>query len=125
MGDEEEKNNDVRFDLIRDRVIASFPKIDEAKWDKAVTAVEDVKELIQRFLDDEDVRSLVIPDSLKVETTIPSKIPPKGKILLFVKLSGAKLENDAISNQIVVAEIGGATPFEHLELLANDKTKRN
>ena len=120
MGDEEEKNNDVRYDLIRDRVIASFPKIDEAKWDKAVTAVEDAKELIQRFLDDEDVRSLVIPDSLKVETTIPSKIPPKGKILLFVKLSGAKLENDAINNQIVVAEIGGATPFEHLELLANE-----
>jgi dynein heavy chain len=118
MGDDEEKVNDSRYDLLCARVIASFPKLGDGKLVKAF-AEEATKELIMRFLDEDDCRCLVVPESLKVDVTIPSKLG-KGKILLFVKLGGDKLDSEKMSSQIVVAEIGGATPFEHLELLANE-----
>ena len=45
---------------------------------------------------------------------------PMSTILLFVRLTDQPLSKDNITSDLVVAEIGGSTPFEHLELLANE-----
>ena len=79
MGDEEAK--DARFDAISGRIGACFPKLAGAKLDKLL-ATEEVREVIVRFFEEGDCRCLVVPENMKVDTVIPSKIG-KGKVLLL------------------------------------------
>lgn len=71
-----------------------------------------------KFADDDQQRSLSVPESMKIDTVIPSKIS-KGKVLLFLKLEQCVLNKDKMSTQLAVLELG-SSPFEHLELLANE-----
>ena len=71
-----------------------------------------------KFADDDQLRSLSVPESMKIDTVIPSKIS-KGKVLLFLKLEQCVLNKDKMSTQLAVLELG-SSPFEHLELLANE-----
>jgi hypothetical protein len=52
-----------------------------------------------RFCDDEHNRCLVVPDTMKLDTVIPSKLS-KGKVLLFVKLSPCVLSRDNIQANV-------------------------
>jgi hypothetical protein len=98
MGDDGDDKSDPRWSAVAGRIAASFPKLAGAKLDKVLGA-EEVKEVIQRFLDDETCRCLVVPDSLKVDTVIPSKIG-KGKVLLFVRLTDGPLNKDDVGSQV-------------------------
>jgi len=81
---EEKAKEDVRFNYIKDRLVSGYPKLAGAKLDKALT--EDAnREVIQHFIEDENTRCLVVPDTLKFDSAIPSKLN-KGKVLLFIKL---------------------------------------
>ena len=100
MGDDGEDKNDPRFSAVAGRIAASFPKLAGAKLDKVLNT-EEVKEVIQRFLDEDECRCLVVPDSLKVDNVIPSKIG-KGKVLLFVRLSDGPLSKDDVGSQVSV-----------------------
>ena len=70
-------------------------------------------------MDDEHERCLVIPDSLKVDHIIPSKLA-KGKVLVMIKLAAVTLTTENFLGNVVAMELGGPNPFEHLELLANE-----
>ena len=56
---------------------------------------------------------------MKLDTVIPSKLS-KGKVLLLIKLNSCVLTPDNIPTTVVAMEMGGSSPFEHLELLANE-----
>ena len=71
-----------------------------------------------QFCDDDSKRCLVVPENMKVDHVIPSKLS-KGKVLLFVKLQSCTLTIDNMAKNITVLELG-PNPFEHLELLANE-----
>jgi dynein heavy chain len=73
---------------------------------------------MQKFCDDDQTRCLVVPESMKIDTVIPSKIT-KGKVLLFVKLKSCTISMENMQTQVAVLELG-PNPFEHLELLANE-----
>lgn len=75
--------------------------------------------MITQFVDNEEYRCLVVPETMKMEKVIPSKIP-KGKVLLFVKLRASKLAMDSMQSDLVCTELCGPSPFEHLELMANE-----
>ena len=98
MGDDGEDKNDPRFSAVAGRIAATFPKLAGAKLDKVLNT-EEVKEVILRFLDEDHCRCLVVPDSLKVDNVIPSKIG-KGKVLLFVRLTDGPLSKDDIGSQV-------------------------
>eukprot|EP01041_Mallomonas_annulata_P000386 gene386-700_t len=119
MGDDSDRVwADPKFEYIKDRICSAFPKLVGPKLDKLL-ATDDVKESIVRFCEDEDARCLVIPETMKFDKVIPSKLG-KGKVLLFVKLNKCTLRGDNMPKNLIVTELGGPSPFEHLELLANE-----
>ena len=71
-----------------------------------------------QFCDDDSKRCLVVPENMKIDHVVPSKLS-KGKVLLFVKLQSCALTLDSMAANITVLELG-SNPFEHLELLANE-----
>lgn len=50
---------------------------------------------------------------------MPKKVP-KGKNLVFMKVLRGAVTSDGIAREVMVMEMGGNTPFEHLELLAHE-----
>ena len=74
---------------------------------------------MQKFCEDENNRMLVVPETMKMDNLLPSKLP-KGKVLLFIKLNNEVLTEKNISKSLIVQEVGGTTPFENLELIANE-----
>jgi len=113
-----EEKSDVRFNYIKDRLVSGYPKLAGAKLDKAL-AEEANKEAIEHFIADENSRCLVVPDTLKIDSAIPSKLS-KGKVLLFIKLEPCALTIDNLQTHMITMELTGPSPFEHLELLANE-----
>lgn len=73
-----------------------------------------------QFCEDEHHRCLVIPESLKLDSIIPSKLSPKLKILVMIKLQQVVLKADNIQSNVITMELSGPSPFEHLELIANE-----
>jgi len=118
MADEGEKKADLRFDYIKDRIASGFPKLAGPKLDKAL-GTDEIRETVANFCEDEHSRCLVVPESMKIDTVIPSKLS-KGKLLLFVKLRPVTLTMQNIQSHMIATELGGPSPFEHLELLANE-----
>jgi len=117
MGDEAVWS-DARFEYLKERITSAFPKLAGPKLDKMLMT-DDVKEAVLRFVDDEDSRCLVVPETMRFDTLIPSKLS-KGKVLLFVKLRACALKASTMSTNVISTELGGPSPFEHLELLANE-----
>ena len=74
--------------------------------------------MVMQFCDDDSKRCLVVPENMKIDHVVPSKLS-KGKVLLFVKLQSCALTLDSMAAKITVLELG-SNPFEHLELLANE-----
>jgi hypothetical protein len=60
------------------------------------------RECVLRFCDDENNRCLVVPENLKIDTVIPSKLA-KGKILLFIKLRTCVLKMENIFSDVSIA----------------------
>ena len=98
MGDEETKTNDNRFDYIRGRIASAFPKLAGPKLDKLLMT-DEVREICARFCDEENTRCLVVPDTMKLDTIIPSKIG-KTKVLLFIKLVGGSVKLEDMATNV-------------------------
>jgi len=97
MGDDEAKA-DNRFGYIRERIGNAFPKLVGPKLDKLLLT-DEVKEICMRFCDDPETRCLVVPDNMKLDTVIPSKIG-KGKVLLFIKLVHGPVKLEEMSQNV-------------------------
>lgn len=80
---------------------------------------EDNEQKLSDFLNVEERAFLFCPESLRCETVMPKKVP-KGKTLVFMKVLRGAVTSDGISREVMVMEMGGNTPFEHLELLAHE-----
>jgi hypothetical protein len=57
------------------------------------------RDSILQFCDVESNRCLVVPESLKFDTVIPSKLS-KGKVLMFIKLRTCVLKMDNIFTDV-------------------------
>ena len=97
MGDDEAKA-DNRFGYIRERIGNAFPKLVGPKLDKLLLT-DEIKELCMRFCDEADFRCLVVPESMKLDTVIPSKIG-KGKVLLLIKLVAGPVKLDDMPQNV-------------------------
>jgi dynein heavy chain len=102
---------------LKERISAAFPKLAGAKLDKTL-ASDEIKEALVSFCEDDQKRCLIIPESMKLDFVIPSKLA-KGKVLMFLKLEPCVLKADNIVVSLAVLELG-PNPFEHLELMANE-----
>ncbi|CAM9724126.1 unnamed protein product, partial [Phaeothamnion confervicola] len=107
---------DTRVEHVRARLLSAFPKLVGPKFDKAWGA-EDVQAKLLEFLQGEDKPFLFCPDTLKLDTAMPKRVP-KGKSVLFLKTRPGAVADAA--RDVSVMELGGATPFEHLELVAHE-----
>ncbi|CAN0161161.1 unnamed protein product [Scytosiphon promiscuus] len=119
MGDEEGMSRtDPRVEYISARIQATFPKMVGPKFTKAFQT-EDNEQKLSDFLNVEERAFIFCPESLRCETVMPKKVP-KGKTLVFMKVLRGAVTADAIAREVMVMEMGGNTPFEHLELLAHE-----
>lgn len=120
MADDEEKKGDERMPILKQKIASGFPKLASTagKIDKLLASEENM-EKVTIFFEDPHTRCLVIPESLKLENVIPSKLG-KSKVLVLVKMEEVTLTPELMSTGLVQTEIGGSSPFEHLELLANE-----
>ena len=57
------------------------------------------RESVNHFCDEEDTRCLVIPETMKFDKVIPSKLG-KGKVLLFVKLKPCVLKGENMHKNV-------------------------
>ena len=80
---------------------------------------EDNEQKLSDFLNVEDRAFIFCPESLRCETVMPKKVP-KGKTLVFMKVLRGAVTAEGIAREVMVMEMGGNTPFEHLELLAHE-----
>lgn len=80
---------------------------------------EDNEQKLNDFLNVDERAFLFCPESLRCETVMPKKVP-KGKTLVFMKVLRGVVSAQGISREVMVMEMGGNTPFEHLELLAHE-----
>lgn len=55
--------------------------------------------MLDVFVESEDARCLVVPESMKLDTVIPSKLA-KGKVLLFIKLRPCVLTMDTVQQDV-------------------------
>ncbi|CAM9107555.1 unnamed protein product [Discosporangium mesarthrocarpum] len=119
MGDEDgEAAADARIDYISARIQSTFPKLTGPKFTKAFQTDDNQQKLLE-FLDIDEKTFLYCPETLKCDTAMPKKVP-KSKTLVFVKVLRGPVTVEGISREIMVMEMGGNTPFEHLELLAHE-----
>lgn len=88
------------------------------KFTKAFQTEENEQKLSD-FLNVEERAFIFCPESLRCETVMPKKVP-KGKTLVFMKVLRGAVTADGIAREVMVMEMGGNTPFEHLELLAHE-----
>ena len=100
MADDGDLKVDVRINYFKERVNYGFPKFVGPKLEKLFTT-EDVREIISTFCNDENQGCLVFPETLKVDLTLPSKLP-KGKVLLFTKLKPCVLTLENIRANVSV-----------------------
>jgi dynein heavy chain, axonemal len=124
MGDEgsgSSKRADARIEYVKTRILSTFPRMAGPKFDKAFFLEESQQRLLE-FLDGDDLQRpfLFCPDTIRLDTVMPKKMP-KGKSLVFIKVNeGARTTADDIGKEVLAMELGGSTPFEHLELMAHE-----
>lgn len=75
-------------------------------------------ELLKQFFSNKDVRCILVPESLKIVEAMPNRLP-KMKCLAISKLMDELTEAN-IHNGTYIAEIGGMSSFDHLELVSKN-----
>ena len=71
---------------------------------------------MEKFYSDKATRCILIPENLKVVEAMPTKLP-KMKCLALVKTTD-ELDGKTMTSSVIAVELGGHTPFEHLELMS-------
>ena len=75
-------------------------------------------EILEQFFNSKEVKCILVPESLKIAEAMPSRLP-KMKSLAISKVAGELTEAN-IHSSTFVAEIGGMSSFEHLELISKN-----
>ena len=82
---------------------------------------EDNLNRLEAFCDEDSSMCMVMAPNCKLEPGFPAKLANKGKSLAFLKVAPCTLVKDKFSpSQLVMTELQGAAPHEHLELLASE-----
>ena len=117
--DKESKGEDLaREDWIKEH-LASFAKVNDDAIKKAFKN-EETQEKLKEFLDDQQTRLLVfVGDKLAAHTTLPKKLPNKGKCVYFLKGSSGALKIETIADDVMVGELD-SEPLEGLQRVLQD-----
>lgn len=107
-----------RTEYLKSRILSTFPKSAGPKFDKLFDS-EDNQAALASFFDGEDAQCLFCSDSIKLDTKLPERMP-KGKTVAFVKAAPGPVAAEAVGQQLMAMELGGGTPFEHVELIAHE-----
>jgi len=76
-----------------------------------------ISAIISKFYSEKMIRCIFIPESLKITDGMPSKLP-RVKCLVLLKTGDVINDENFTDDAILSLELGGQTPFEHLELLS-------
>eukprot|EP00804_Cyclotella_cryptica_P025500 CCRYP_012000-RA/>CCRYP_012000-RA protein AED:0.01 eAED:0.01 QI:1390/1/1/1/1/1/4/5322/2834 len=110
--------DDPRVEFVVDSIQITHPKLSPGpKFDK-LFQTEATSEILQVFFSSKNVKSMLIPENLKIVETMPSRLP-KTKSLAISKLVD-ELTDFNIRNQTFISEVGGLSSFEHLELVSKN-----
>src|SRR4051794_10718780 len=117
MSDGYNEKSDARIDYIKNRIANGFPKLAGSKLEKLLGTDEIrynnclfddnitcksyiyilcYRDFLLQFCEDEQSRCIVVPETMKLDTVIPSKLNAKGKILVFIKLRQGALQAENI-----------------------------
>ncbi len=94
------EDNEAKFEFFKSRISSAFPKLAGAKLDKLLAA-DEIKEAMQQFCDDDQSRCMVVPENMKFDKVIPSKLG-KGKVLVFIKLQNATLNSKNMNQNVII-----------------------
>ena len=72
--------------------------------------------VLERFFREKDVRCIIILDTLKLSEEMPNRLP-KSKCLALMKTVDTVSDKN-IYETVISTELGGRSPFEHLELVS-------
>mmetsp|Transcript_14602 Transcript_14602/g.45793 ORF Transcript_14602/g.45793 Transcript_14602/m.45793 type:complete len:4603 (+) Transcript_14602:85-13893(+) len=82
---------------------------------------EDNLNRLEAFCDEDTAMCLVMAPNCKLEPGFPAKLANKGKSLAFLKAAPVVLTKEKFDPSVLVmTELQGAAPVEHLELLASE-----
>jgi hypothetical protein len=95
---DENKSQDARFDYIAKRIEAAFPKLKGPKLDKLLLTPDNF-DIVKDFCENPEARCLAIPDTVKLDPIIPSRIG-KSKVLLLIRLTPTTLTVDNIATNV-------------------------
>ena len=82
---------------------------------------EDNLNRLEAFCDEDTAMCLVMAPNCKLEPGFPAKLANKGKSLAFLKVAPVVLNKEKFDPSVLVmTELQGSAPVEHLELLASE-----
>ena len=82
---------------------------------------EDNLNRLEAFCDEDTAMCLVMAPNCKLEPGFPAKLANKGKSLAFLKVAPVVLTKEKVNPpDLVMTELQGSAPVEHLELLASE-----
>ena len=82
---------------------------------------EDNLNRLEAFCDEDTAMCLVMAPNCKLEPGFPAKLANKGKSLAFLKVAPTVLNKEKFDPSVLVmTELQGSAPVEHLELLASE-----
>ena len=82
---------------------------------------EDNLNRLEAFCDEDTAMCLVMAPNCKLEPGFPAELANKGKSLAFLKVAPTVLNKEKFDPSVLVmTELQGSAPVEHLELLASE-----
>ena len=103
--DDEDPGSSKRVEWVKERLLSTYPKLAGAKFDKSFYT-EEILGTLNIWFESEEIFCLFVPESLKIATQMPKKLP-KGKSLLLIK-NVATLPSDdmaALNKAVICAEV--------------------
>lgn len=98
------------------QILVTFPKhIPGNKFDKSFRT-ESNRNILEKFFREQDVKLILIPETLKLADSMPSKLP-RTKCLALLKTADF-LSKSNIYHSVFSIELGGNSPFDQLEILS-------
>ena len=83
-----------------------------------ISIIYGFSEILELFFSSSNVKCILIPENLKIVEAMPNRLP-KTKCLAISKLANELTEAN-IRNGTFIAEVGGMSSFEHLELVSKN-----
>ena len=113
------EEGDPRLEYVVSHATVSLG-LERAKFLKSFLNEDNLNRL-EAFCDEDTAMCLVMAPNCKLEPGFPAKLANKGKSLAFLKVAPTVLNKEKFDPSVLVmTELQGSAPVEHLELLASE-----